>query len=164
MNANGEGMQMRRDRSPLAVVVLVLAALLTGCFQQDTDVEPSSGNVERNETVTAANLVIVTDGQGNGVLVGTLINNGETEDRLVGVDVESESGPVEVELADGPVALPQEEPVRLADPVRVTLRSEQLRQGWRAPVELTFESSAAISTTVTVESQTGPYADVEIPG
>lgn len=155
---------MNRQGSLLSGMVLMLAAFVTGCYADPGDDEPSIGNVERNETVTAANLAIVSDGQGNAVLVGTLINNGEEEDRLVDVEVSSESGPVEVNLTDGPVDLPVEEPVRLAEDPRVTLRSEELRQGFRAPLELTFESSAAISTTVTVESQTGPYADIEIPG
>lgn len=155
---------MNRKFALVSVVVMLLGVWSAGCYADPGDDEPSSGNVERNETVTASNLVIVSDGQGNAVLVGTLINNGETEDRLVDVDVESESRPVEVSFVNGPVRLPVEEPVRLADDPAVTLSSEELRQGFRAPLELTFESSAPISTTVTVESQTGPYADVEIPG
>lgn len=155
---------MRRQGSLLSGVVVLLAAFVTGCYADPGDDEPSIGNVERNETVTAANLAIVSDGEGNAVLVGTLTNNGEDSDQLVDVDVESEDGPVEVDLAEGPVDLPVEEPVRLAESPKVTLQSAELRQGFRAPVELTFESSAAISTTVTVESQTGPYEDIEVPG
>ena len=155
---------MNRKFALVSVVLMFVGVFSAGCYADPGDDEASSGNVERNETVTASNLVIVSDGQGNAVLVGTLINNGETDDRLVDVDVESESGPVEVSFVNGPVQLPVEEPVRLADDPAVTLRSEELRQGFRAPLELTFESSAPISTTVTVESQTGPYADVEIPG
>lgn len=155
---------MIRHSVLLSAVLLFLAALVAGCYADPGDDEPSVGNVERNETVTAANLAIVSDGQGNAVLVGTLVNNGDAEDRLVDVDVESERGPVEVNLVNGPVELPVEEPVRLADSPAVTLESTELRQGFRAPLELTFDSSAAISTTVTVESQTGPYADIDIPG
>lgn len=155
---------MIRKSALVSVVLMFLAGFVTGCYADPGDDEPSSGNVERNETVTAANLVIVSDGEGNAVLVGTLINNGEAEDRLVDVAVESESGPVAVNLVNGPLELPVEEPVRLADGPAVTLQSAELRQGFRAPLELTFDSSATISTTVTVESQTGPYADIDVPG
>lgn len=145
-----------------SMVALMLAASVSGCYT-DPESEPSIGQVERNETVTASNLAIVSDGEGNAVLVGTLVNNGEVEDQLVDVDVESESGPVEVTLVEGPIDLPVQEPVRLAEPPRVTLDSAELRQGFRAPLELTFESSAGISTTVTVEPHTSPYEDIEIP-
>jgi hypothetical protein len=126
--------------------------------------EPSLGQVERNETVTASNLVIVTDGEGYGVLVGTLINDGDEQDRLVDVDVEGElSQPVRVELLDGAIALPPDSPVRLADDPTVAVSSDRLVPGFRVPLELTFDSSAAIATTVTVEPQTDPYADIEVP-
>lgn len=144
--------------------VVVLAGVITGCYADPGDAEPSIGNVVRTETITAANLAFVSDGEGRATLVGTLFNEGQEADRLVDVDVETDGGPVEVELLRGPVDLPLEEPVRLADDPAVLVSSDDLRQGFRARLELTFERSSPISTTATVESRTGPYADVEIPG
>lgn len=150
---------------PFASLLAATLMLTSACVAEDGEAEPSEGQVERNETVTAANLAIVTDGQGRGVLVGTLVNDGAGEDRLVDVDVEGElvEFPVAVELIDGPVTLPTNTPVRLADDPAVVISSDRLVQGFRAPLELTFESSAPIVTTVTVEPQTDPYADIEIP-
>jgi hypothetical protein len=44
----------------------------------------------------------------------------------------------------------------------VTVVSDNLRNGFRAELTLLFANSAPIVTTVPVESQTGPYADVEV--
>lgn len=153
----------RRTRLlPLLVVAILLA--VGGCGTESVDAEPSIGQVERNATVTAANLAIVTDGHGRGVLVGTLINNASAGDRLLDVDAEGElEFPIAVALVDGPVLLPPENPVRLADEPAVVISADRLVQGFRAPLELTFASSAAITTTVPVEPPTGPYADIEIP-
>lgn len=159
-------MRRRIQRTSFVYVLAVVAVMLAtgGCYADPGDYEPSIGQVERNATVTAANMAIVTDGEGRGVLVGTLINNGEVADRLLDVDVEGElSFPAAVALVDGPVLLPPEEPVRLADDPAVLVAADRLVQGFRAPLELTFEVSSPITTTVTVESQTGPYADIEIP-
>lgn len=150
---------------PSAVLMTLALVFMSACVAEDGDAEPSEGQVERTESVTASNLAIVTDGEGRGVLVGTLVNDGGGEDRLVDVDVEGElvEFPVAVELIDGPVALPTETPVRLADDPTVVISSDRLVQGYRAPLELTFESSAPIVTTATVEPQTAPYEDIEIP-
>lgn len=154
---------MGRRSALLSVVVAVLAVVTAGCSSNEVEEKFSVGAVERNEVITAANVAIVTDGEGNAVLVGTLINDGEEADRLLDVDVASEIGPIEVDLPEGPVDIPVGEPVRLAPEPLVTLRSEELRQGFRAPVELVFESSTPISVMVTVEPHTEPYEDIEIP-
>ncbi|EFQ82468.1 hypothetical protein HMPREF0063_11677 [Aeromicrobium marinum DSM 15272] len=143
---------------------LVLAT--AGCDADPPQHERSSGQVERTESVTAANLVIVVDGDGRGVLIGTLLNRGPGADRLVDVDAEGESLlelPIAVDLVGGPVTLPSDEPVRLAEQPEVVLSSVRLVPGFRAPLELTFAESDPIVTTVRVEARTGPYADVSIP-
>lgn len=156
---------MRHRRRIVAATASALLTLgLTGCYADAGDDEPSVGQVERTETVTASNLAFVSGGEGRATLVGTLLNEGEETDRLVDVDAETDSGPVEVELVRGPVELPVDESVRLAPDPSVLITSDDLRQGYRVELELTFARSRSISTTVTVESQTGPYADVEIPG
>ncbi len=157
----------RRTRMIRPSAVLLTAALMltSACGPDgDGDSQPPIGQVERNATVTASNLAIVTDGEGRGVLVGTLVNDGEGEDRLIDVDAEGElEFPIAVELVGGPVVIPPETPVQLADDPAVLISADRLVQGFRAPLELTFESSAQIVTTVPVEPRTGPYADIEIP-
>lgn len=153
-----------RRRSALLVAWLAAATLLAACGR-DVEAEPSFGQVERNESLTAANLTIVTDGEGNGVLVGTIINNAPETDMLTDVRVRGEIAelPVDVLLVRGPVSLPTQEPVRLADDPAVLVDAERLRVGFRAPIRLVFARSTTIETTVTVEAQTGIYADIEVP-
>jgi hypothetical protein len=135
-----------------------------GCNQDSTESEPSVGQVERTNTMTAANLAFVTAGEGTATLVGRLINDGEQPDRLVDVDAESEQGPLDVRLVGEPVAVQPTEPVRLGPEPSVVAELQGMQPGLRVELELSFERSAPISTTVTVESQTGPYADIEVPG
>lgn len=154
---------MRTPFRPLTLVVALFAGLVLTACADETELEPPIGQVENNATVTAANMAIVTDDEGNAVLVGTLVNNGEQEDRLLEVVVRTEGGETVPVTLTSDVVLPVEEPVRLADDPSVLIGSEQLNQGFRAPLELAFAESEPIETTVTVEPRSGPYKDIEIP-
>lgn len=154
-------MRCRAARAAAAGALMI--ATTAGCGEMLDDSEPSVGQVTSNRTITAANLAFVTDGEGTATLVGELINDGAKTDRLVGVDAEAEEGPIEVRLVDGPVAVSPTEPQRLGPEPRVVAALAGIQAGLRVELELTFRRSAPLRTTVTVESQTGPYADVEVP-
>lgn len=154
------------SRSRTTALLLALAgALLSGCGGGgDVPDEAPIGNVERSGTITAANLAIVVDGSGTGVLVGTLVNDGSEEDRLVAVEVVDEDGEaVPVEIEGGAVELPAGDAVQLAEAPLVVLSSESLRPGFRPGITLEFERAEAIVDTVGVEPDTGPYSGVEVP-
>lgn len=157
-----------RSRSSAPVLALV-AALLAGCGGDgDVPNEAPIGNVERTGEITVANLAVVVDGSGSGVLVGTIVNDGESADTLVGVSLEGPTGePVPVEVTGGAVELPVDEPVQLAvragEAPLVVLTSDDLRPGFRAPIVLEFDEAPAITDTVGIESATEAYADVEVP-
>jgi hypothetical protein len=85
---------MRRIFS--ALVIAVLAVSLSGCgagqnastrqVKQVTDgVEGSIAKDGNN--IKIVNLLVVAAGSGNAVLVGTIINNADTEDALLGVAI-----------------------------------------------------------------------------
>ena len=155
----------RSARPPLWLVVALVVTLLTavaGCSGDDVDAEPSIGQSERTESVRALGMALVTDGDGVARFVGTLLNEAEETDRLVGVDIDTEIGPFALVFAEGPILLQTDEPFRLAREGEVLVVSEKLRKGFRVELTLVFRNSAPIVTTVPVESQTGPYADVEI--
>ncbi len=145
----------------VAMATMVVAVLLAGC-SEDPEAEPSLGAVERTGSVTAADLVLVTNGEGVARLVGTLVNEAEDSDRLVGIDLQTEVGEYSVILAQAPVVLPTGEPVRLARDAEVTVLSDTLKPGFRADLRLSFRNSASISTTVPVNLPEGIYSDVEV--
>lgn len=155
-------MPVRSLRSLLFFLALALVPL-TGCAgTKKSQGEPSLGQVERTETITAADLVLVTNGRGVARLVGTLLNDAEEEDRLVGLDIATDIGEYSVTFAEGPIVLPTGEPVRLARDALVTVLTNSLRPGFRADMRLSFRNSETITTTVLVEPQKGVYAEVEI--
>jgi hypothetical protein len=154
--------KMWPGRTGLLPLLILTVTALAGCSQDTVDAEPSIGQVERSESVTATGLALVTDGEGVARLVGTLLNEGETTDRLSRVDVDTEIGRFAVTIAEAPIVLLQDEPFRLAREGRVLVRSPNLRQGYRVEMTLVFSNSVPITTTVPVEPRTGPYEDVEV--
>jgi len=85
---------MRRIFS--AVVIAALAVSLTGCgagnnastrqVKQVTD--GVEGSIEKDgNNIRIVNLLVVAAGGGNAVLVGTIVNTGDTEDALLGVAI-----------------------------------------------------------------------------
>lgn len=147
------------------LVCLLASVPVTACGGDgDVPNEAPIGNVERTGSITAANLAIVVDGSGGGVLVGTLVNDGEEADRLVDVQVVDEEGvEVPVEIEGGGVELPVDEAVQLAEAPLVVLSSDALRPGFRPELTLEFEVAPPIVDTASVEPATGPYAGVEVP-
>jgi hypothetical protein len=143
-----------------AVVTFSLASCSTD--QRAEGVDESRGQVERTATVDALDLVLVTNTDGVARMIGTLINQAEQPDRLLGLDVDSEPPGHSVILADGPYVLREDEPLRLYRDANVTLLAEELTPGYRAEVTLVFASSEPIQTTVPVEPNTGIYRDIEV--
>lgn len=154
-------MLRRTTRYLLTCVLLTLT--LTSCMEEDRDPTGAGvGQYERTQSIDALNLVLVTNGEGVARLVGTLLNEGEEVDRLVGMDIDTEIGDFSVIVADAPVELAPDEPVKLARDAQVTVLSDALRPGYRAELLLVFRNSEPIATTVLVERQEGIYEDVEV--
>lgn len=157
--------QARAARLLVGVVSAVVVTALAGCTSTDRradGVDESRGQVERTPTMAALDLVLVTDGKGVARLVGTLVNQAEEPDRLIGLDVDTEPPGHSVILADGPYVLPEDEPVRLYRDTNVTMIADAITPGYRADLTLVFANSAPIRTTVPVETNTGVYRDIEV--
>jgi hypothetical protein len=150
-----------RNRKVLLFGLAMVLWMLSGC-SEEPEAEPSLGQTERTESITATDLVLVTNGDGVARMVGTLINEAEEQDRLVGLDIETDVGEYAVTFAEGPIVLPTDEPVKLARDALVTVVSDSLRPGLRADLRLSFRNSETIDTTVLVKPQSGVYEEVEI--
>lgn len=152
----------RTRRTVACLCTVVALGALTGCGGNDLRYEPAIGSNARTASIQALSLAVVTNGHGVGTLAGTLINEADGADRLLDVRTTSEIGPIGTTLPDGPVALPHEEPVRLATTSAVMMRSDNLRQGYWIDLVIRFDDSSELSMKVPVEPQSGPYADIEI--
>lgn len=156
---------MRHPRHAAVSVLgaLTLALSLGACTEDNpASVPPVAGQVERTATMDALNLVLVTNGDGAARLIGTLVNQADEPDRLVGLDVDAEPPGYSVLLVDGPVVLPEGDPVELYRDANVTVVSEAFRPGFLADVTLVFAESEPIVTSVPIERNTGIYAEVEV--
>lgn len=162
MTHRGRGAGRSLPTVVTAAVMAALAMLAGGCATERTEAEPSIGQVERTATIRAMGMALVTDGRDAARLVGTLLNESKRPDRLVGIDVDTEIGTFAVTLADGPVVLAPNEPFHLAREGDVTVFSDYLRKGFRVKATLVFRHSPPIVTNLPVESQSGPYANVEV--
>lgn len=146
-------------------LVVLMAAALAGCTSTDRradGVDESRGQVARTDTMDALDLVLVTNGKGVARLVGTLVNQADQPDRLIGVDVDTEPVGHSVILADGPYVLRQDEPFRLYRDANLTVVADAITPGYRADLTLVFADSAPVTTTVPVETNTGVYRDIEV--
>ena len=144
------------------VMMLVTVGALSGCSSNDLEYEPSIGSNARTPSMQALSLAVVTDGEGLGTLVGTMVNEGDETDRLVDVQATAETGPIPTRLPGGPVALPTDEPVRLSTTKAVLMESDNLRQGYWVDLTLSFADSRQMTLKAPVEPRSGPYAEIEI--
>lgn len=159
----------RRLRRGLGAALVAVALPLSGCssnFDSPVlqDYNPTTGVNVREGDVWGLNLLVVMPESGRGTLVGALLNQTSSDDRLVGVTIEAESPetPLEAELLRPDVVLQPDRLVEMSDPPTVLVEGEIL-QGLFATVTLEFERSAPVEARVPVLGTDGPYADVPLP-
>src|SRR5699024_7278283 len=98
-------------------------------------------------------------------VVGTMFNNTDTQTRLMNVTVESERSPIDVSLPDGPVVLPPNQPVNLARLAAVsasTPNDNKFPVGFLVPMTLKIDGEQSVNLQVPVETNTGPYSEIEV--
>jgi hypothetical protein len=162
MSAVPPARRWRRTRWGGAVAAVALLLPLTGCAKENPRASPPLGAVERTDSMSAIDLVLVTNGHGVARLVGTLANTGTKADRLVGADLDGEVGHFSLIFGDGPFVIPPDQPLKLARDAEVTVISDQLRPGFDAKLTLYFADSRPVQSHVIVRRQRGAYKDVEV--
>ena len=126
----------------------------TRMIKQVTDgVEGDSGSL------VVRDLLIVAQGDGSGVLVGTIINEGTDPDTLVSIS----AGGVTGAISGTPISLTQNNPVIFAGPsanASATFTGITQTAGQRLPVVVTFGKAAPIKLDALVLAKDGDYANV----
>lgn len=112
------------------------------------------------------NLVIVSDTEGRGTLVGTIFNAGRTADALTGIQVSgggraSLGSPVSLPAVNGVAVLGADTSLGKALPV--TVEGESISAGETVRLTFQFRRAAEVPVTVFVVARDGAYADVPAP-
>jgi hypothetical protein len=155
---------------PLQVLafVAVLCLAVTGCngvgFNEQTNkfYQGAAGITNRDGEVYALNALVVTDGKGNGTMVGTLLNQMSTADSLQGVTAADSNGKALTTKLASPVPLGPQQAVKLETNASVRLTGKGLVAGYYIHVTFTFATAAPLSMTIPVLPQGTEYRSVPV--
>jgi hypothetical protein len=160
---------MRRTLS--ALVIASLAVSLTGCgaghnaatrqVRQVTDGVEASITKDGND-IKVVNLLVVAAPGGNAVLVGTVVNNADKEDALLGVAINGSTA-----TYTGKANLPKNSPIIFEGPsanAKVVLGGFGAPAGSRVKVGLFFAHAGAVTVDALVRDTRDLYADVTAGG
>lgn len=156
---------MRRIIS--ALIIATLALSLSGCgagvnassrqVKQVTDGVEGSITKEGNK-ITIVNLLVVAAAGGNAVLVGTIVNTGDTEDALLGVAINGTTA-----VYTGNSVLPKNTPIIFEGDsanAKVVLAGFGAPAGSRVKVGLFFAKAGEITLDAIVRDTRDDYAGV----
>jgi copper(I)-binding protein len=151
-------------------VVAVVPAIclgLTGCnstFDEQTNqqYQAAAGISDRGHEVYVLNALVVTDGKGHGTLVGSLLNQTKTTDKLVSVSATTTAGKtINVKMAS-PVTLKAQQAVKLETAGAVRLTGSALRAGYYVNVTFTFANAAPVQVSIPVLPDGPVYTSVPV--
>ena len=156
---------MRRTISALAIAALAVS--LTGCgagnnastrqVKQVTDGVEGSITKDGNN-IKVVNLLVVAAGGGNAVLVGTIINNGDEEDALLGIAINGSTA-----TYTGSNALPKNTPIIFEGEranAKAVLGGFGAPAGSRVQVGLFFAKAGVVTLDAIVRDTRDDYAGV----
>ena len=156
---------MRRIISALTIAALALS--LSGCgagvnassrqVKQVTDGVEGSITKEGNK-ITIVNLLVVAAAGGNAVLVGTIVNTGDTEDALLGVAINGTTA-----VYTGNSVLPKNTPIIFEGDsanAKVVLAGFGAPAGSRVKVSLFFAKAGEITLDAIVRDTRDDYAGI----
>lgn len=145
----------------------VMTPLLAGCAtsfgaQTNQIYQPGPGISDRGSDVYVMNAAIVTDGKGNGTLVGALINQNPRTDTLRSITVLDSNGKaISASILPGTISLPDQRSVQLADSGDVRV-SGNVHAGVNDTLTLTFANAAPVTMTIPVLPRTSEFHSVPV--
>jgi hypothetical protein len=152
-------------RRSIAIPALLLAVTgaLTSCgfdYQTDRVNQIAAGDNNRDAQVDALGILIVASGDGQGRLIGTLVNNHNDEAATLDA-VSGGDGSVTAELE--PVEVLPNKLVNLSGDVEIPVTGE-FAAGDVVPMLFEFSTGESVDLNVPVVKQCYQYAEVEVPG
>ncbi len=148
---------------------MILLGALAGCgagfdAQTNQPYQPAAGVTVRTSEVYAVNTLVVTDGEGNGTVVTSLINQASEPDKLVALTAEdSEGAGVDVSpLPDGGLELAPRQALQTATDGALRISADTLQAGGLITLAFEFESASRVEVEVPVVAASTQYADVPI--
>jgi len=158
-------------RGSLAAVLAMVCWALSGCAadfnaQTNQQYQPGEGINDRSTDVYVLNALVVADGQGNGTLVGTLLNQATTPDALTSVAAADGQGQsIRVTKLVSPMALAPQHAVKLETDAAVRLTGAGVVSGDFITVQLTFQQAAPLQLDIPVLADGPIYTGVPVgPG
>lgn len=152
-----------RTAAVLALAVPVLSSCGTN-FYPPTDMTytPAIGVNDRSESVDVLNALVVTETDGSGTLVASLVNNDiENDDRLT--QVTGSGGDSNLEVQGSPVDVPAGELVGLLEESQATVTGTKVRPGFFVELRFTFEGAEPVTVQAPVVSNTGAFEEIPVP-
>ncbi|MCP3424304.1 hypothetical protein [Nocardioides pinisoli] len=155
-------------RRILLVTSLLLGpVLLSGCSDAASDAAPGAvaiGTNARTEQLDAFGFAIVVDGEGQGRVVGTLLNTERKPHAVTGAAIKSDGAPVRAAVLADVIRLPPRTPVDLLEAPLVSVPAGDLSVGSFVELTLDVTDGELVEMLVPVEARSGPYADVDVLG
>jgi copper(I)-binding protein len=138
------------------VVVALACCTLTGCAadfgaQTNQPYQPGVGTDDRSGTVFVLNALVVANTNGDGTLVGTLINEAKSNDALVSVTAHDAKGAqITTTQLPQPIPLDSQIAVKLQTGGQVRLTGNGVQLGSFVTVTFSFQQAAPISVEVPI--------------
>jgi hypothetical protein len=156
----------------LATVTLVLAAApaLASCgvsFDAQTNqvYTPAEGSNNRDGSVYVIHALVVSQADGSGTVVATLVNTDADEpDSLTGVEGAGDDSDLTVSLGDANAEIPPEGSLELGETGHVTVSGDAVVPGEFVRLVFTFEGGEAAELNVPVVAATGEYEGLDTSG
>jgi copper(I)-binding protein len=154
----------RTARLATAAIVLALGLAACGEGQDPATLDEAPLDAARATAdplaVRGAIVVAPPDGDGNGMLVATIVNNGESEDALTQVTLTNMASDSKAILRPPRIALPARQATRIPDESQplVTVTGT-LTPGTYVTARLSFENAGSVDLTLLVVEPTGSYED-----
>jgi len=132
--------------------------------QTNQPYQPAPGVTVRTSDVYAVNTLVVTDGEGNGTVVTSLVNQAAEPDKLVALTAkDTKGGTVDVSpLPDGGIELAPQQALQTATDGALRVSTDTLQAGGLVTLAFEFESAARVEVEVPVVAASTQYADVPI--
>ncbi len=160
----------RRMRLLAVTLVAAAAPALASCgvgFDAQTNqvYTPSEGSNDRDGSVYVIHALVVSQQDGSGTVVATLVNTDvEEPDSLTGVQGAGDDSDLTVELGDADAEIPPEGSLELGETGHVTVSGDAVVAGDFVRLVFTFANGEAAELTVPVVAATGEYEGLDTSG